>query len=137
MPRFREVEKAAVAALKADGDISAVVSTRVYTLVPQKVLDSGNYSDYLRVEVKMGAPFDTKGTQGHAGTITVDYWTRSRKGDQVQNMLEYVYDLFHKAPLTLAGSLSMTTLFSSDIEQFVEEDGSRHGVNVFDFLIAE
>lgn len=136
MARFSDTIGAAVTALLADGGIAAIVSTRVYTLVPQKLRSSGDFLDYLKVSASNDDQWDTKGTAGFLATLSVDYWTQSRKGNQVDNMLELIYDLFHKQPLTLATQQSVVLTFEGS-DNVTEKDSTQHGVINFNHMIAE
>lgn len=82
-------------------------------------------------------PWDTDDTLGAEVETTVHMWSRYKGRKEVDEALDAIYGLLHRAALTVAGHRVVDCLFTfSDV--FVEEDGiTRHGIIRFRLTIQE
>lgn len=83
------------------------------------------------------SPFDTDDTLGGYVDASIHVWSRYKGRKEVDEALDAIYGLLHRASLTSAGYKIVDCLFEfSDV--FTEEDGqTRHGVIRFRLTIQE
>jgi hypothetical protein len=83
------------------------------------------------------SPFDNDSTLGAYVATTVHVWSRYKGRKQVDEALDVIYGLLHRATLTATGYNVVDCLFEfSDV--FVESDGqTRHGVIRFQITLQE
>jgi len=82
-------------------------------------------------------PFDNDDDRGAYVDATVHVWSRYKGRKEVDEALDAIYGLLHRAALTAVGYKVVDCLFTfSDV--FVEQDGqTRHGVIRFRLTIQE
>lgn len=92
---------------------------------------------YCTIGDAEASPFDNDSTVGAYVDATVHVWSRYKGRKEVDEALDAIYGLLHRASLSKAGYRFVDSLFvSSDV--FVEEDGqTRHGVIRFRLTIQE
>lgn len=92
---------------------------------------------YIVVGDQEATPFDNDSTLGAYVDSTVHVWSRYKGRKEVDEALDEIYGLLHRAALSAAGYKIVDCLFEfSDV--FVEEDGqTRHGVIRFRLTIQE
>ena len=94
----RELHEAIVAALRADTDITAEVSTRVYDAAPQHTA-----FPFIVVSLSIGEPFDAQALDGWEAIMRVDIF--SRKGGQAgqaYDIAKACHAALHNQTLTLS-----------------------------------
>lgn len=87
--------KKIIAALKADGTLSAIVSARVYTEVPQEAT-----FPYVIVHVT-SLPFDSADTTGMEHTINVQGFSRLPTSREAAAIRAAVYAVLHRTESSL------------------------------------
>lgn len=107
----------------------------VYDHVPQES-DAGDDSKfpYITIGEARANEFDTDDKLGFDATVVIHVWSRQRGRKQVKLIQDQVYEVLHRANLTIIGYhfLSMDQEFA---ESFVDNDGlTRHGVQQFRVL---
>lgn len=100
-----ELQKAIVAALKADGAVTALVGTRVYDEPPQD-------PTYPLIEfgLRAGDPWATQGSDGWETVQTLNAWSRKPGAVEALQIADAVKAVLHRQDLTL------------DTQQFVMGD---------------
>lgn len=127
--------KAVIAALLADSAISTIVSTRVYSSVPQN-----ETFPYIVVSVA-SAPFDTKDITGMQHTLQVSGFSRTnRSPEEAFDIKVAAYNLLNRGEnnITLDSGNLVSMLFSGVGFVLKEEDGiTWQGSSQFDVIIDE
>jgi len=92
---------------------------------------------YITIGEAEATPFDNDSTRGAYVDATVHAWSRYKGRKEVDEALDEIYGLLHRASLSAAGYNFVDCLFEfSDV--FVEQDGqTRHGVIRFRLTIQE
>lgn len=129
---FKPLIKGVIAALKADVTTAALVSTRVYSDVPQN-----ETFPYIVVSVQ-SSPFDTKTSSGMEHSMQVSGFSRSGSVSEVGDIRAAVYALLHKGEsnVTLDSGTLVNMLFSGVGFVAKEPDGSTwQGTMQFDVVI--
>jgi hypothetical protein len=92
---------------------------------------------YIVIGDQEATPFDNDSTRGAYVDSTVHVWSRYKGRKEVDEALDEIYGLLHRASLSAAGYNIVDCLFEfSDV--FVEQDGqTRHGVIRFRLTIQE
>lgn len=94
------IQKAVYAALAADADIAALVSTRIYDHAPQNTA-----FPYIVFGQPLALQYDTQTTNGVDQEVWIDVWDRpaagvvGRKG--VMDIGQAIYDVLHRRGLTV------------------------------------
>lgn len=86
----RPLMKAIIAKLLANTSVSGLVSSRVYSNVPQNTT-----FPYIRVSID-SAPYDSKDTTGMDHTVTVQIFSRNGSSDQAAQIRSAVYNVLHR-----------------------------------------
>lgn len=131
---FRSIARTLVYG-KLNGNVTGAA---VYDHVPFE--PEGAPSDsfpYVEIGEAEASPFDNDSTLGAYVDATVHVWSRYKGRKQVDELLDKVYGLLHRATLTATGYKIVDCLFDfSDV--LIESDGiTRHGVIRFRLTIQE
>lgn len=116
---YRPLLKGVIAAMKADGAISALVGTRIYSDVPQN-------SDFPYAVVSISSDdFSAKDFSGMAHTIQINSHGRENSPDIVGQIRSACYDLLHRqeSALTLDTGTVSILQFSGVSDVFKDPDG--------------
>ena len=118
-----------------NGNVAGVTIYDHVPFEPEGAPDS-NFP-YATIGDAEAIPFDNDSDLGAYVDTTVHVWSRYKGRKEVDETLDVIYGLLHRASLTLAGYKFVDSLFDfSDV--FVEEDGqTRHGVIRFRLTIQE
>jgi len=102
-----EVQKAVVAALKADADVTALVSTRIYDRVPQAAT-----FPYVEIHDALGQPaVETRSGEGFEVLLTLGIWSRSQAGTvEAKQIAAAIVDVLNNSTLTLDTKTVVMTL---------------------------
>ena len=126
-----ELQKAIVAAFRADAGIGALAGDRIYDLVPQKVT-----FPYVSFGPSFGEPYDGSAMDGWECTIEMHTWSRSGANNRVecQGIMGGLESLLHDQNLTLdAANFVSGRMINS--RTFVDPDGiTFRGVQRFRFV---
>lgn len=118
-----------------DGNVAGVT---IYDHVPFEPEGSPDANfPYASIGDAEAEPWDNDSTLGAYVNTTVHVWSRYKGRKEVDEALDAIYGLLHRASLSAAGYKIVDCLFQfSDV--FVEEDGqTRHGVVRFRLTIQE
>jgi hypothetical protein len=118
-----------------DGSVSGL---SIYDHVPFEPEGAPSSSfPYASIGDAEATPFDNDSDRGAYVDSTVHVWSRYKGRKEVDEALDAIYGLLHRASLTAAGYKIVDCLFDfSDV--FVEQDGqTRHGVIRFRLTIQE
>lgn len=123
--------KGVIAALKADGTVSGLVSTRVYSDVPQD-----ETFPYIVVEID-SEDYSSKTFSGMGHEVRIHAYSRKKSPKEIGDIRDAAYDVIHRQEGSIAldnGVLSHVN-FSTGL-MFKEPDGvTWHGVSVFNAFI--
>lgn len=95
MDSYKPLMEAVVTALKADATLSAIVSTRVYSNVPQN-----ETFPYVFVSISSG-PYDSVTFSGMEHEITVQGFSRKPSPAEAASIRAAVYNLLHRGESNL------------------------------------
>lgn len=107
-----EVQKAVVAALKADAGLIAVVGTRIYDDVPQNAT-----FPYVTFDNFLGEPaVETLSGEGFEVLLTLSIWSRSKAGRvQALQAAAAIVDILNNSTLTLDSKTVVMTLLAGQV----------------------
>ena len=127
-----ELQKAVVAALKADAALSALVGDRVYDRAPQRVV-----FPYVAIGEMQVLSDDVDCISGFEVYLTIHVWSRAYGRVECREISSAIYDVLHEAELNLNG-LAFVEVRLRDMTDLADPDGeSTHGVVTFRALIDE
>lgn len=113
---FLPLTKAIIAALKADSTISANVSGRVYTEVPQN-------AEFPYIVLRLQSePFDVKNDTGMQHTADVSVYSRTSSPLEVGTLRAAVYNVLNRAESSLTlDSGTLVSMIHSGVGDIVKE----------------
>lgn len=116
---FKPILKGIIAALKANGTISAIVGTRVYSNVPQNAT-----FPYMTVRIS-SQPFDSKEDTGMIHTVEVNGYSRKDSPAEAGDMRAGAYNLLNRGEsnITLDSGTLVSMLYSGLGDVLLEPDG--------------
>ncbi|MEO1602255.1 MAG: DUF3168 domain-containing protein [Pseudomonadota bacterium] len=93
-----EVQKAVVAAVRADGNLSAIIGTRIYDRVP----DAAQFP-YVQYMEATGLPaVETQDGEGFELGVTLSIWSRTDAGQvEAHRIAGHLVDLLNNSTLAL------------------------------------
>lgn len=122
--------QAAISGIKANGSISALVGTRVYSDVP----DNPTFP-FIVVEIS-SSPYDTKTSEGMEHTLTCDIYSRETTPKTNGDIRAALYTLLHRQETALTGVTINNIICNGLAVTFKEPDGKTwHGVIQFRVVI--
>jgi hypothetical protein len=111
------LQKAVIAALRADAGVAALTASRVYDDPPRNVA-----FPYVSLGPATLADWDTATERGHVHMLHLDIWSRQGGRKEVRAVLGAVEAVLHDAALALDGHRLINLRFEfADI--FRDEDG--------------
>jgi hypothetical protein len=126
-----EIQKAFVAALKADATLAALVGTRIYDEPPQNPA----YPNVTFGPVTADA-WDSDGTLGWEAFVQIDAWSEKPGKPEVSRIMAAIKTVLHRSTLTLdTQTVCLALLDFSSILPW--DGGTRHGVQRFRVLTHE
>lgn len=131
MSYANDIQKAIYDALSGNSGLASTVSG-VYDNVPQAI-DSGANSafPYVTIGEDVLTPWDTDNSVGVSCSITIHVWSRSKGRKQVKTIQGLIYDILHRADLSVTGYAFVTLEFDSE-QSMLDPDGqTQHGVQTF------
>lgn len=139
-----EIQKAVIAALKADGALAGLLATHeteaatpaVYDYVPQPARgEDASRFPYVVVGEHTEIDFDTDDSVGTEATLTLHQFTRSGGNKRAREIQGRIKALLHRnAALVITGQLLVDCL-QEYAEVIPDPDGvTRHGVSRFRFI---
>jgi len=130
-PSHLEVLQKAIAALKANAGVTALVGTRIYNHIPQNSTQFAGTFPYMLVRWDNASQWDTKDSQGFDGEIRVDAWTENQGDKDILQIVDAVNSALHNNELTLTAGENLILRYEN-ATYFTEPDGvAHHSVNVF------
>ena len=127
--RAPEVQKAVVAALKANAGVSALVGSRVYDRPPQDVA-----YPYLRIGPVLVAPFDGDELRGSEIVMPIHCWVAGPRPVEARLIAKAVVSALHWSSLTLEAGTAVFIRWSSTREQADPDDVRRQAIVDFEIL---
>ena len=121
--------------LDGDAALGALV-TGVYDSAPQAD-DSGSSAafPYVTIGEAVHTDWSTDTENGDDVTFTVHSWSRYRGRKEIKQIQGAVYDVLHRANLSVAGYAFVSCDWLQS-ESFVDTDGlTRHGVQTFRVIL--
>jgi hypothetical protein len=104
------VQQAVLGALAASAEVQALLGStpQLYDHVPPNA--AFPYVVYGPVHV---VPYDTKTDIGFEQVVTLNIWSRYRGGKETRDIFQAVYDTLHRAALSVAGQVFLSSEFHS------------------------
>lgn len=127
--RVVEVQKAIVAALKADAGVSALVGARVYDRPPQSVV-----YPYVRIGQTFTAPFDAQELRGSEIIMPIHCWVDGPRPVDARRLAAAVEKALHWVDLTLDAGVAVFIRWSSTREQADPDDVRRQAIVDFEII---
>lgn len=125
-------QKVVLTDLKADADLRAALSTRIYDFVPQKVT-----FPYISLGEDALTSLDTSSNDGAMVTLTINTWSTARGRKQTKEIQAHIRRILHKADFTLTGFIFSYCNWESS-SSFIDSDGeTRHGVCIYNIYLTE
>ena len=111
------LQKAVVAALRADAALAALIAARVYDDPPRDVV-----FPYVGIGAQSLSDWDTASERGHLHRLTLDIFSRQGGRKEVRQIMAAIEAVLHDAALTLEDHRLINLRFEfADI--FRDEDG--------------
>lgn len=124
-----DIQKAFYEALTGSTSVMALVSG-VFDHVPPK-----QAMPYIVVGDDTAADWDTDNSTGFEATCTIHVWSEYRGRAEAQSILDEIYSLLHRQPMTMTG-YNVIDVQCEYQEVGVDPDGlTRHGVMRFRVII--
>ena len=114
---FLPLLAALISALKANGTISGLVGTRVYSDVP----DNPTFP-FIVVRIS-SMPFDTKTTSDMYHDVQISMFKRRKTPAELGNIRAAVYSLLHKQESSFSATGVSAIIFTGTAPVFKEPDG--------------
>lgn len=108
---------AVIAALKADATLTGIVSTRIYSDVP----DNETFP-YVVVNL-FSADYSVKESPGMEHTVQVSAFSRDTSVNQVSNIRQRVYNILNRNEAGLSSASVSNVVFNGISDVFKEPDG--------------
>jgi hypothetical protein len=126
-----DVQKAIYDALAGNSGLASVV-TGVYDNVPQAI-DSGATSafPYVTIGEDVNTEWDTDDSTGLQASITIHVWSRVKGRKQVKTLQGMIYDILHRAELSITGYRFVTVEWEQDITMLDADGETQHGVSTY------
>ncbi|MDR3425293.1 MAG: DUF3168 domain-containing protein [Alphaproteobacteria bacterium] len=104
------VQQAVTNALSSSLEVQAVLGQvpQIYDHVPP-----GAIFPYVAFGPTHVEPYDTKTETGFEQIVTLNIWSRYRGGKETRDIFQALYDTLHRAPLTVAGEVFLSSEFHS------------------------
>lgn len=129
---YKPLLAAAIAALKADSTLTAIVGNRIYNDVP----DNPTFP-FVVVTIDSGV-YDTKTSAGMEHTMTCAMFSRKTSSEQIGDIRAAIYNLFHRQESALTSASVDNIIFNGLAPTFKEPDGQTwQGVIQFRVVIGE
>lgn len=123
------LQAAIVAALKADGGFSALVSGRVHDRTPEGVV-----FPYVSLGVEQGEPFDAAAMAGWDVSWQIDTWSRKPGKVEARQIMAAVNAALHEATLTVDGHQFIRGVLEFQTALSDPDGLTTHGVQRFRFI---
>lgn len=125
MSASRALQKAIVAALKADATVAASVGARVYDMAPADAA-----YPFISFGPTSVVPDNAELITGREETVQVDIWDRSNGlMHPARALADAVYDVLHEETLTLDDPYANVECNVTLLQVFMDPDGlTAHGV---------
>ena len=121
--RTPEVQKAVVAALKANAGVTALVGSRVYDRPPQDVT-----YPYLRIGDALVAPFDGDELRGSEIVMPIHCWVAGPCPVEARLLAKAVVAAMHWSSLSLDAGAAVFVRWSSTRDQPDPDDVRRQAI---------
>ena len=112
-----DLQKAIVAALKASGELAALVGTRIYDQPPANAV-----KPYVSLGPEDWIEADGVGILAYAGAVQIDAWSIASGKPEAKRIANAVQNALHQAPLVL-DTAQLVLLAHRVTRYFTEGDG--------------
>ncbi len=119
------VQEAVYGALTSSVDVQELLGNpaRIYDVAPP----AANYP-YVTLGDVVVKEYDTKDQTGFEQWLTLHVWSRYRGRKELKRIIQAIYDVLHRAPLTVTGANGVSCQFVS-ASTAQENDGlTLHGI---------
>lgn len=122
-----ELQEAVITRLRADSDITGIVSSRIYDYVPEETL-----FPYIEYKENSSSNNDAQDDLSTEHILTINVWSRSEGAKETWQILKYIKDSLHNyTGLVLSGHIVVN--MRQTLQDLVREPDGQvyHGIIQF------